>query len=145
MQRRRLLAALGLLLAGGSQSPRLLAQSKPLTVVYWSARDCRWCTWWEGKIIGSGGEANFLASPEGKAVQYLTIKKTYLAIPYEADDFKPEQRWLWEQLQSGQHRRIAGYPSFSLFEGRDLVVYAVGQDGFQKELLPKLRERLQAR
>ncbi|MCS6995660.1 MAG: hypothetical protein NZ533_01655 [Casimicrobiaceae bacterium] len=116
-----------------------------LTVVYWSARDCRWCTWWEGRILGSGGEAAFLASPEGKAVRYITVKKNFLAIPYAEHDFKPDQKWLWKLLESGKHRRIVGFPSFSLLDGEELVVYAVGQDGFRDELLPKLRERLAKR
>lgn len=118
------------------------ARDSRLTVVYWSAKDCRWCTWWEGKVLGSGGEAAFLASPEGKAVRYETVKKTFLSVPYGPHDFRPEQRWLWNQLESGKHRRIVGYPSFSLFDGEELVAYAVGQDGFKDELLPKLRERI---
>lgn len=139
-----LLGALAAALAptGSSAAASAGVAAAPLTVVYWSARDCRWCTWWEGKLIGSGGEARFLASPEGKAVRYVTVKKTYLSVPYGAHDFTPEQRWLWQQLETGKHRRIVGYPSFSLFEGDELVVYAVGQDGLEKELLPKLRERL---
>lgn len=147
------LAGAGLLIAGlftavgAAHAQSAMAQASAtrdtrLTVVYWSAKDCRWCTWWEGKVLGSGGEAAFLASPEGQAVRYQTVKKTFLSVPYGAHDFRPEQRWLWNQLESGKHRRIVGYPSFSLFDGEELVVYAVGQDGFKDELLPKLRERL---
>ena len=57
------------------------AAGEPLTVVYWSAKDCRWCIWWEGSVLGSGGEAKFLKSAEGKAVRYLVIKKPTLARP----------------------------------------------------------------
>jgi hypothetical protein len=137
-----LLAAGSMLASGGVAAQSAAGKDARLTVVYWSAKDCRWCTWWEGKVLGSGGEAAFLASPEGKAVRYETVKKTFLSVPYGAHDFRPEQRWLWNQLESGRHRRIAGYPSFSLFDGEELVVYAVGQDGFKDELLPKLRERI---
>lgn len=151
--RRHLLTAVcaALVAAGSMVAPGAAAaqstggQDTRLTVVYWSAKDCRWCTWWEGKVLGSGGEAAFLASPEGKAVRYETVKKTFLSVPYGPHDFRPEQRWLWNQLDSGKHRRIVGYPSFSLFDGEELVVYAVGQDGFKDELLPKLRERMAKR
>lgn len=120
-------------------------KKEPLTVVYWTWRDCRWCTWWEGKIIGSGGEAKFLASPEGKAVKYIVVKKPLLSEPYQETDFTPETKWLWEKMQSSKvdgEGRIRGFPSFSLFAGNTLVTYALGEPDVAKKLIPAIRERM---
>lgn len=117
----------------------------PLTVVYWTARDCRWCTWWEGSLIGSGGEAKFLASPEGKAVRYIVVKKPLLSVPYQASDFNAETKWLWDRMQASKEDgegRIRGFPSFSLFEGDKLVAYALGEPDVAKKLLPAIRAKL---
>ena len=113
-----------------------------LTVVYWSANDCRWCTWWEGSVIGSGGEAKFLKTPEGKAVRYIVIKKPTLARPHVDEDFKADQKWLWTRVKAETDGKIRGYPSFSLYEGDKLVVYALGEPDIAAKLMPAIRERM---
>lgn len=139
--------------AFGAGSPALAQASattasktkEPLTVVYWTARDCRWCTWWEGKVIGSGGEAKFLASPEGKAVRYIVVKKPLLSVPFQESDFNADTKWLWERMQTSKtdgEGRIRGFPSFSLFEGKTLVTYALGEPDVQKKLVPAIREKM---
>jgi hypothetical protein len=125
-----------------SLSSAAFAATAPLTVVYWSAKDCRWCTWWEGSVIGSGGEAKFLQSDEGKAVSYAIVKKPRLSTPYVENDFKADQKWLWPRVRDQVDGRIKGFPSFSLFEGEKLVVYAVGEEEFAEKLLPVLKEKL---
>ncbi len=126
-------------------SVQAAASISPLTVVYWSAKDCRWCTWWEGAVIGSGGEAKFLKSEEGKAVRYVIVKKPRLSAPYEEVDFNAEQKWLWPRVRDQVDGRIRGFPSFSLFEGEKLVVYAVGEEEFAAKLMPALKEKLSKR
>ncbi len=122
-----------------------LASSEPLTVVYWSANDCRWCTWWEGTIIGSGGEAKFLKSPEGKAVRYTVVKKPRLSEPHAEGDFSVDQKWLWPRVRDQVDGKIRGYPSFSLFQGDKLVVYALGEKEFATKLMPAVKEKLAAK
>ena len=118
------------------------AAGETLTVVYWSAKDCRWCTWWEGSVVGSGGEAKFLKSPEGKAVRYTIVKKPTLARPFVAEDFKPDQQWLWPRVKNETDGKIKGYPSFSLYEGDKFVAYALGEEDIDGKLLPAIRERM---
>ena len=118
------------------------AAGEPLTVVYWSAKDCRWCTWWEGSIIGSGGEAKFLKSAEGRAVRYVVIKKPALSRPHTEDDFKADQKWLWPRVKNETDGKIKGYPSFSLYEGDKFVAYALGEEDIDSKLLPAIRERM---
>lgn len=118
------------------------AATEPLTVVYWSAKDCRWCTWWEGSIIGSGGEAKFLKSAEGKAVRYVVVKKPRLASPFAESDFKAEQQWLWPRVKNETDGKIKGYPSFSLYEGEKFVAYALGEEEIESKLLPAIRARM---
>ncbi len=138
--KRAIAAALALLSAVAVSSAS--AASEPLTLVYWSAKDCRWCTWWEGSVIGSGGEAKFLNSPEGKAVRYTVVKKPRLANPFVEEDFKPEQKWLWPRVKNETDGKIKGYPSFSLYEGDKLVVYALGEEDVDTKLLPAIRQRM---
>ncbi len=115
---------------------------EPLTVVYWSAKDCRWCTWWEGSVIGSGGEAKFLKSPEGRAVRYTIVKKPTLARPFAAEDFKADQQWLWPRVKNETDGKIKGYPSFTLYEGDKFVAYALGEEDINAKLLPAIRARM---
>ncbi len=121
------------------------AEATSLTVVYWSASDCPPCASWEGNRSSSGGEAGFLATPEGKAVRYVVVKKARLSNPYVADDFSADQKWLWDRMQSSKKEgegRIRGFPSFSLFEGDTLVAYARGELGVQTTLIPAIRKRI---
>ena len=118
------------------------AAGEPLTVVYWSAKDCRWCTWWEGSLVGSGGEAKFLKTLEGKAVRYVVIKKPTLARPHVKDDFKADQQWLWARVKNETDGKIKGFPSFSLYEGDKFVAYALGEPDVEGKLLPAIRERM---
>ncbi len=118
------------------------AAPEPLTVVYWSAKDCRWCTWWEGSILGSGGEAKFLKSAEGKAVRYIVVKKPTLAAPFTERDFAADQKWLWPRVKNETDGKIRGFPSFSLYEGEKFVAYALGEPDVEGKLLPAIRARM---
>ena len=141
MRIKQLATVLGATLFFGATNAAWSA-GEPLTVVYWSAKDCRWCTWWEGSIIGSGGEAKFLNSAEGKAVRYVVIKKPTLAQPHNQRDFSAEQQWLWQRVKNETDGKIRGYPSFSLYEGDKFVAYALGEPDVQGKLLPAIRERM---
>ena len=135
------IAILGAALSfGGANS--VWAAGELLTVVYWSAKDCRWCTWWEGSVVGSGGEAKFLKSAEGKAVRYMVVKKPSLSAPFAERDFKPDQQWLWPRVKNETDGKITGYPSFSLYEGDKFVAYALGEEDIDGKLLPAIRERM---
>ena len=128
--------------ASATAGTAVFAASEPLTVVYWSAKDCRWCTWWEGSLIGSGGEAKFLKSAEGKAVRYIVVKKPTLAAPFAETDFKPDQQWLWSRVKNETDGKIKGYPSFSLYQGEKFVEYALGEKDIEAKLLPAIRARM---
>ena len=141
MRIKHLATALGAALLFGAGNAAWAA-GEPLTVVYWSAKDCRWCTWWEGTIIGSGGEAKFLKSPEGKAVRYMVVKKPSLSMPFKEADFKSDQKWLWPRVKDETDGKIRGFPSFSLYEGDKFVVYALGEEDIEGKLLPAIRERM---
>jgi hypothetical protein len=141
MRIKHLATALGAALLFGAGNAAWAAD-EPLTVVYWSAKDCRWCTWWEGTVIGSGGEAKFLKSPEGKAVRYMVVKKPTLSMPFKEADFKPDQKWLWPRVKDETDGKIRGYPSFSLYEGDKFVAYALGEEDIEGKLLPAISERM---
>jgi len=141
MRIKHIAVALGLAVVAGAGGS-VWAAGEPLTVVYWSAKDCRWCTWWEGSIVGSGGEAKFLKSPEGKAVRYMVVKKPSLSAPFKEADFKPDQKWLWPRVKNETDGKIKGYPSFSLYEGDKFVAYALGEEDIDEKLLPAIRERM---
>jgi len=138
---KHLVALVGAALFAGVTGP-VWAAGEPLTVVYWSAKDCRWCTWWEGSVLGSGGEAKFLKSPEGRAVRYTVVKKRSLSAPFVERDFKPDQQWLWPRVKNETDGKIRGFPSFTLFEGDKFVAYALGEEDIDKKLLPAIRERM---
>ncbi len=93
-------------------------------------------------MIGSGGEAKFLNSPEGNAVRYLMVRKPTLAAPFAETDFKPDQKWLWPRVKNETDGKIKGYPSFSLYEGEKFVTHALGEEDIEGKLLPAIRARM---
>jgi len=93
-------------------------------------------------LIGSGGEAKFLKSPEGKAVRYIVVKKPTLAAPFTERDFAADQKWLWPRVKNETDGKIKGFPSFSLYEGEKFVAYALGEPDVEGKLLPAIRARM---
>jgi hypothetical protein len=127
----RLAASLALLLAAGTA----LAQAKAIEVFYLGAPDCPYCRQWESRT-----RADFLASPEGKAVTFVEIRGETLRQPIEARHYPPKYKWVHDQV--GDSR---GVPRFLLAVDGRVRHSAFGTDGFDKVFLPALRNILAQR
>ena len=106
-----------------------------LEVFYLSAPDCPYCAHWE-----SQSRAAFLASPEGKAVQFVEIRGATLREPIDARHYPPEHRWVFEQI--GPSR---GVPRFLLAINGKIAVSAYGTGGYSSKFLPALKQALARR
>lgn len=127
----RLTLALLLFLSAGAA----LAQAKAVEVFYLGAPDCPYCRQWESRT-----RPGFLASPEGKAVSYVEIHGETLRLPIEARHYPARYKWVYQQV--GDSR---GVPRFLLAVDGRVLHSAFGTDGFEKVLLPALRNVLARR
>jgi hypothetical protein len=82
----------------------LAADSKPeLLVVYWSSKDCRWCTYWESSM--SGMEKKFKESDEFKKIKYRVVKNERLKDSYTRQDFPPDISWIFDRIATGEEKQ----------------------------------------
>lgn len=122
---RRLVLALLLFAAAGIAS----AQARRFDMFYLSAPDCPYCARWE-----SQSRAAFLASPEGRAVNFVEVRGETLRQPIEARHYPARYRWAYDQVGPS-----AGVPRFLLAVDGKVVLSAFGTGGFRNKFLPGLR------
>lgn len=107
-----------------------------VTLVYWSAADCRWCSYWEQSEIG---EPELRAMPEFRRLQYVRVKAPRLADEYRQEDFPRGAEWLWERYRQGETGRPLR-PSWQFWiDGRLLESY-YGVKKWEEEAVYRVRE-----
>lgn len=104
-----------------------------VTVVYWSARDCTWCTHWEG-----GGKAQLEQSPEFPRIRFRMVKSERLEDKYSRDMFAPDIAWLWDRYTLNGHRN-PGRPSWDVYVGQERVATFYGTKSWDGQTLPFIR------
>ncbi len=100
---------LALILASASIAA---ASEMNVTVVYWSAKDCRWCLYWEGAF--SGMKQKFEEAEEFRNLKFFTVKSERLADQYTQDMFAPEISWVWDRYAANNHKS-PGRPSWVIY------------------------------
>jgi len=113
------------------------ATSKPdLLLVYWSSRDCRWCTYWEGSW--SGMEDSLKSSEEFKKLTYRTVKNARLADPYTDSDYPPDIKWLKERVDRGEEKN-PGRPGWVFFVNKVRIAKFYGTRDWNSKILPDIK------
>ena len=133
--RRRLLGALSG--AAALAAVHAFAQDKPrvpqyqrLDFLYLGTDDCPYCRRWESRTRDA-----FLASPEGRAVNFVHVKGRTLREPIVEAHYPPEFRWVFEQI--GPSR---GVPRFLLVMDGKLVMSAFGLNEWEDRFRPALKD-----
>ena len=111
------------------------AASARVEVFYLATPDCPYCRHWETQ-----SRPDFLASPEGRAVNYVEIRGETLRQPIDARHYPPQYRWVFEQI--GPSR---GVPRFLLAIDGKVVLSALGTGQYRTHFLPALRAALAER
>ena len=137
----RWIASLFVLLSLPGFLPPALAEtqatSKPeLLLVYWSSRDCRWCTYWEGSW--SGMEDGLKSSEEFKKLTYRVVKNARLADPYTDSDYPPDIKWLKERVDRGEEKN-PGRPGWVFFVNKVRVAKFYGTRDWESKILPEIK------
>ncbi len=133
--RRRLLgvlssaAALAALPAASRAQPRV-PQYQKLDLLYLGTDDCPYCRRWESRTKDA-----FLASPEGRAVNFVHVKGRTLREPIVEQHYPPEFRWVFEKI--GPSR---GVPRFLLVMDGKLVMSAFGLNEWEDRFRPALKD-----
>jgi hypothetical protein len=125
---KRLLLGLALLCAA-------TAAAAGIDVFYLATPDCPYCRHWEAT-----SRDTFLASPEGRAVNYVEIHGETLRQPIDARHYPPQYLWVFEQV--GPSR---GVPRFLLAIDGKVVMSAFGTNAYRTQFLPALRAALAER
>lgn len=136
--RRRLLAALAGAAAVGTLSGTAGAQSRVpqyerLDLLYLGTDDCPYCRRWESRTKDA-----FLASPEGRAVNFVHVKGRTLREPIVEQHYPPEFRWVFDKI--GPSR---GVPRFLLVMDGKLVMSAFGLNEWEDRFRPALKDLVQ--
>jgi hypothetical protein len=109
--------------------------SARIDVFYLATPDCPYCRHWEATSRDA-----FLASREGRAVNYVEIRGETLRRPIDARHYPPEYMWVFEQI--GPSR---GVPRFLLAIDGKVVMSAFGTSNYRTQFLPALRAALAER
>ena len=120
-----------------SASAETQAISKPeLLLVYWSSKDCRWCSYWESSW--SGMEGSLKNSEEFKRLTYRAIKNERLADPYTIEDFPPDVKWLKERIDRGEEKSL-GRPGWGFYVNRVRIAKFYGTKEWDTKILPEIK------
>lgn len=136
---KRWIASLFVLLSLSGFLPSAFAQetAKPeLLLVYWSSRDCRWCTYWESS--SSGMEKSLKSSEEFKKITYRVVKNARLADPYADEDYPPDMKWLKERVDRGEEKN-PGRPGWVFFVDKVRVAKFYGTRDWNSKILPGIK------
>ncbi|WP_313952802.1 hypothetical protein [Accumulibacter sp.] len=113
-----------------------LASKPEILLVYWSSKDCKWCTYWESSM--SGMEESLKKSAEFKKLTYRVIKNQRLADPYTTDDFPPDIRWIKERVDSGEEKTL-GRPGWGFYVNKVRVAKFYGTKNWDSKILPEIK------
>jgi hypothetical protein len=113
------------------------AADSDVTVVYWSAKDCKWCLYWEGSF--SGMRQKFEESEEFKKIKFFTIKSERLADQYTQDLFAPEISWVWDRYVANNYKS-PGRPSWVIYVGKERAATFYGTKKWDSEAFPFIRD-----
>ena len=120
------LAALPALSRAQSRVP----QYQKLDLLYLGTDDCPYCRRWESRTKDA-----FLASPEGRAVNFVHVKGRTLREPIVEQHYPPEFRWVFEKI--GPSR---GVPRYLLVMDGKLVMSAFGLNEWEDRFRPALKD-----
>ena len=120
--------AAGMAFAQGPAAPRV-PQYQRLDFLYLATDDCPYCRRWEARTKDA-----FLASPEGRALNFVHVKGRTLREPITAEHYPPAYRWAFEQL--GPSR---GVPRFVLAMDGRVVLSAFGLNEFESSFRPAVK------
>jgi len=119
--------------------PWTLAADAPkpeMTVVYWSSKDCRWCTYWESSM--SGMERRFKEALEFNKIIYRVVKNERLADPYTPKDFPQDILWVFERIQRGEEKKSAR-PGWVVYLDRKRIASFYGTSNWDEKHLPEIK------
>jgi hypothetical protein len=111
--------------------------SKPeLLLVYWSSKDCTWCTYWESSW--SGMEAGLKGSEEFKKLTYRVVKNPRLVDPYTDEYFAPDIKWLKDRLDRGEGK-VSVRPAWWFYVDKVRVATFAGTKNWDTKILPEIK------
>ena len=137
------LIALTALFACGLSHATTCADGKTdIAVVYWSAQDCHWCTYWESSL--SGMKAQFERSAAIRRTSYFTIKRKLTAVPPAASDYPEELSWLRDRIAKNPKSLKLGVPAWEIYVNRESSGRWWGTQAWDETKLPEMKSIIDA-
>ena len=106
------------------------ASQQALIVVYLSADDCSVCRSWE-----RAKRPAFLNSAEGRKAPLREVSRRAVRQPVAEISWPRDLQWIRNAITVPHPT-----PSFLLVQGEKVLAVGVGGNGFDREILPKIRQ-----
>lgn len=109
-----------------------------ILVVYWTARDCTWCTYWESRI--SGMQHGFEKSAEFQKLIFRVVKRPRIDTPPVASDYPEDLAWLRERIEKQPQAFRLGVPAWNVYINRKRVAGFAGTQTWNDKILPAIKK-----
>lgn len=113
-----------------------------ITVVYMSANDCTFCTYWEGSL--SGMKSAFVKSPEFSKLNFLEVKRPRIDTPPSKTDYPEELAWLRDKNEKQPQQVFLGTPSWTVYVDGNRVERYWGTETWNDKILPGIKKIVNA-
>jgi hypothetical protein len=113
-----------------------------IMVVYMSARDCRWCTYWESGL--SGMKSGFEKSAEFKKINFLEVKRARIDTPPAKTDYPEELAWLRDRNEKEPQYLALGTPSWIVYVDKARVARYWGTETWNDKIFPDIKRIVNA-
>ena len=108
-----------------------------VTIVYWSAKDCTWCTYWESGF--SGMKSSFEQSSEFKKVNFYVVKRARIDTPPSGADYPQELAWLRDRIEKATQPFKLGVPAWGVHIDKKKVAGYWGTQTWNDKIFPEIR------
>jgi hypothetical protein len=114
----------------------IATKSAEVTLVLWTAGDCRYCASWKGSL---GGKGDLTRWPGFAKISYVEIERPGLRGSFTVEHFGPEQAWLRDDALPS-HRASSFVPAWSIYVDKVHVLSGVGTKEWDRVVFPKLKD-----
>lgn len=115
---------------------RIAASESDITVVYWSAKDCTWCLYWESSF--SGMRQKFEDTDEFKKLKFYKVQSERLHDQYTHEMFAPKISWVWDRYVANNYKPPSR-PSWDVYIGKEKVAAFYGTKDWDGNAMPFIK------
>jgi hypothetical protein len=117
--------------------PSVATACGKIALVYFSARDCTWCTYWESGF--SGMKSGLEKSPEFKKINFVEVKRDRIAAPPSKSDYPEAFAWLRDRIESQPQSLGLATPAWHIYVDKNLLGRFWGTENWNEKTFPEIK------